>query len=137
MHYNKETHLLVVCLIEAKELVPREVAGMANPYCKVTLLPNRRTHLQSKTHQKTVDPVFEEEFIFEVPPKELLDSTLEVLLFDFDQFSRDECMGQVKIPFDSVDLDEKVDIWKGISHLEHQKSKDVSMTCIYRYTATM
>lgn len=128
LHYNKETHLLAVNIIQAVDLVPKDFSGMANPYCKVSLLPVHRSQLQTKVHHKTLDPKFDEEFIFDVSPQKLKTCVLEILLFDFDQFSRHECVGQVKLILENIDLTEKVDLWKGISHYEKQKSKDVSLT---------
>ncbi|XP_067660988.1 synaptotagmin-1-like [Haliotis asinina] len=114
MEYNKETSILTVHMIQARDLVPRDFSGTADPYCKVSLLPEQRSILQSKIHRKTVNPEFEEEFVFEVSPHKLAVTTLEVLLYDYDQFSRDECIGQVHVPLELVDLSEKVILWKGI-----------------------
>ena len=126
LEYNHETHLLTVHLIEAENLVPRTFSGTADPYCKVCLLAHRRAELQSKVHRKTTYPVFDEEFIFEVPPSEFKTSTLELLLFDYDEFSRHEGIGQVKVQLHDTDLEQKQIYWKPICQMEQPKQVEVS-----------
>ena len=41
--------------------------------------------------------------------------TLEILVYDYDQYSRDEPIGEVCLPLEEVDLSETVALWKGIS----------------------
>ncbi|XP_069121799.1 synaptotagmin-1-like isoform X1 [Argopecten irradians] len=122
--YNKETHLLTVSIIQAADLTPRDLCGNLDPYCKVSLLPSHRSQLQTKVHKKTVNPKFDEEFIFDVSPHKLPFCSLEILLLDYDQFSRHESIGQVKLLLDCVDLQEPAVLWKGISPVEKSKSKD-------------
>ena len=129
LQYSKETHLLSVNIIQAEDLVAYDVtSGTSNPYCKVSLLPDHRSQLQTKVHKKTLAPKFDEEFIFDVSPSKLQNCHLEILLFNFDQFvSKHECMGQVRIALlDSLNLTDKVMLWKGISPYETEKS-DVSI----------
>lgn len=114
-------------LIQARELVPRESGGSVDPYCKVCLQPFAKTQLQSKIHKGTENPEFEEEFIFEVSNSELSSTVLEILLFHFDQYSQDECIGQVHFSLEYVDLSEKVILWKGISPYEKQKQVSESL----------
>ena len=123
LDYHAEQSLLTVRLNMARDLVPRDFSGSADPYCRLCLLPNHRVHLQSKVHKKTLNPEFEEEFIFEVGPMEINLRTLELLIYDYDQFSRDECIGQVHLPLDLVDLKDKVTLWKGLSAYEKKKEE--------------
>ena len=126
LEYNQETHLLTVHLIEAENLVSRSFSGTADPYCKVCLLPNRRAQLQSKIHRKTTYPVFDEEFIFEVSPDELDTLTLELFLYDYDEFSRHEGIGQVKVPLVDIDFEQQQIYWKPLREPEQQKYSEVS-----------
>ncbi|KAK7473709.1 hypothetical protein BaRGS_00035036, partial [Batillaria attramentaria] len=122
---NAETAILTVHIIQARNLVPRDFSGTADPYVKVCLLPDQRSSsAQSKIHRKTVNPVFEEEFIFELKDRHMDSAVLEILVYDYDQFSRDECIGCVHVPLKSVDLTEKVELWKGILPYEKDNDKD-------------
>jgi C2 domain len=51
-----------------------------------------------------VCPEFEESFVFDVGQSDLPRRTLEILVYDYDQFSKDECVGQVLYPLEQVAL---------------------------------
>ena len=123
LDYNPEQGLLTVRLIQARDLVPRDFSGTADPYCRLCLVPNRRPQLQSRVHKKTLSPEFEEEFIFEVLPSNIDSRTLEILVYSYDQYSRDEPIGQVLLPLEQIDLTETAVIWKGISQPAKQKEE--------------
>ncbi|XP_076454624.1 synaptotagmin-5-like [Babylonia areolata] len=119
---NPETNILTVHLLQATSLVPRDFSGTADPYVRVSLLPDHRSATaQSRTHRRTVNPVFDEEFIFELKRSSMDRAMLQIQVYDYDQFSRDECIGCVKLPLGAVDLSEKVDLWKGIQPFEKEK----------------
>ena len=94
---------------------------------KLLLLLKQRYLFQQQVHKKTLSPEFSEEFIFDVPTQQLAGLTLEILVYDFDHFSRDECIGQVHLPLLSIDFTEKVTLWKGIS-VYNKKQLKVSVT---------
>ncbi|KAL2750697.1 synaptotagmin-2-like [Vespula maculifrons] len=86
--------ILTVRLLEARNLRARELSGTADPYAKIRLLPDRSNVWQTRIHRRTLNPVFDEDFVFEVNPESSLnDRTLEVLLYDFDAFSRHRGLG--------------------------------------------
>lgn len=128
LQYNKETHLLSVNIIQAEDLVAYDViTGTSNPYCKVSLLPDHKSQLQTRIHKRTLAPKFDEEFIFDISPSRLPHCYLEILIFNYDHFSKHECVGQVKIALvDSLNLTDKVVLWKGICPYEAEKNKNVS-----------
>lgn len=59
--------------------------------------------------------MFDEDFVFEVPPPTLEKRTLEVLLYDFDAYSRHHCIGGLRLPLSEIDFNEKIDFWKPLS----------------------
>lgn len=67
--------------------------------------------------------VFDEDFVFEVHPATLERHTLEVLLYDFDAYSRHHNIGGVQFPFSNIDLNEKIDTWKALTPYVNQDSK--------------
>uniref|UniRef100_A0A7E4UWD7 C2 domain-containing protein n=1 Tax=Panagrellus redivivus TaxID=6233 RepID=A0A7E4UWD7_PANRE len=89
--------LLTVSLKQAVDLVPKRQDGYPNPYFKVTLdVPESttpKTQQQSKIYKNTSSPTIEEEFFFQVPNGVLNQCRLEIMVFDYDQFSVDECIG--------------------------------------------
>ncbi|XP_059157679.1 synaptotagmin-1-like, partial [Physella acuta] len=123
LEHNPETSILTVNLVRAHNLLPRDIIGTANPYCRLTLLPGHRTSAQSRIHRKTLNPEFEEEFIFELSAEEVDDTTLELSFYEYDQFSKDECVGFVRIPLAGMDLRKQVDLWRSISPYEKPKDQ--------------
>lgn len=52
--------------MEATELPGMDMSGTSDPYVKVTLLPDKKPKFETKVHRKTLNPVFNETFIFKV-----------------------------------------------------------------------
>ncbi|XP_031830715.1 synaptotagmin-2 [Nomia melanderi] len=101
--YDASAGILTVRLIEAYDLHPRELSGSADPYAKVRLLPDWNNIWQTRIHRRTLKPVFDEDFVFEIiPDSTLVEKTLDILLYDFDAFSRHHCLGYVRLPLSSV-----------------------------------
>ncbi|XP_020283550.1 synaptotagmin-1, partial [Pseudomyrmex gracilis] len=101
--YDANAGILTVRLIEAHDLRPRELSGIADPYAKIRLLPDRNNVWQTTIHRRTLNPVFDEDFVFEVTPaSSLLGRTLEILLYDFDAFTRHRGLGYVQLPLSSM-----------------------------------
>ncbi|XP_077986040.1 synaptotagmin-5-like [Glandiceps talaboti] len=121
LKYNQEMTLLTVRLIEARELQPRDFSGTSDPYCKVSVIPSSTKTMQSKVHRKTLDPEFKESFVFEVTEADLRHQIVKIELYDFDQFSRDECIGLVTLPLTNIDLSEKLELWKEIKPVEERR----------------
>jgi hypothetical protein len=67
--------------------------------------------------------VFDEDFVFEVQPATLGRRTLEVILYDFDAYSRHHSIGGVKIPLGHFDITDKVTLWKGLGPCSEQDAK--------------
>lgn len=136
--YDLDQSLVTVRLVQARDLVPRDFSGTADPFCRLRVLPNDTAggnddghggrgsqQLQTRVHKKTLNPEFDEEFVFEVSASELVATTLEILMFDYDQFSHDECVGQIRFPLDQLNPNETVAYWKGFSTYK-KKDQDES-----------
>lgn len=67
--------------------------------------------------------VFDEDFVFEVRPATIGRRTLEILLYDFDAYSRHVCIGGLKIALAHVDLSDKVELWKSLGPCSEQDAK--------------
>ncbi|XP_036147145.1 synaptotagmin-6 [Monomorium pharaonis] len=101
--YDANAGILTVRLIEAHDLRARELSDIADPYAKIRLLPDRNNIWQTRIHRRTLNPVFDEDFVFEVTPtSSLAERTLEILLYDFDAFTRHRGLGYVQLPLSSV-----------------------------------
>ena len=70
VEYDFQNSILLVNIIQGKDLVAMDMGGTSDPYVKIYLLP-REKHLkkqETKVHRKTLDPVFNETFKYEVKP---------------------------------------------------------------------
>lgn len=97
LQYDYELEQIVVGIIKAVNLPPKDFSGTSDPYIKAYLLPDRRQKYQSKVHRKTLNPDFNEKCIFNVPYKELADRILQFNIYDFDRFSRHDLIGTVTV----------------------------------------
>ncbi|KAL4230229.1 hypothetical protein ACF0H5_010615 [Mactra antiquata] len=120
IEFNSETSLLTVYLVEAENLVRRESGETMDPYCKLCILPDRRNQFKSKIHRKTRNPVFDEEFIFELDSDSIQTMALELLIFDHEPFLNHNCIGQVKLSFDNIDFTHRQTFWKPIKKHEQK-----------------
>lgn len=129
LSYDPELSLLCIHLVQARDLVARDFSGTADPYAKLRLLHDRKNCRHSRILKKTLNPVFEEDFAFEVSQNDLSTVILEILIYDFDQYSRHQCMGCVQLPLEHVDLSEAVTLWKNIVTCSEKDDK-VSSICV-------
>ncbi|XP_041980400.1 synaptotagmin-4 [Aricia agestis] len=93
---------LTVVLLKARNLPKMDVTGLADPYVKMYLLYNGQRIAKKKTHVKkrTLNPVFNESFVFDVPaaPAAALDHVaLELLVLDWDRVTKNEVIGRLEL----------------------------------------
>ena len=78
----------------------RDVTSVADPYVRVYMLYNGQRVAKKKTHVKrrSLNPVFNESFLFDVPSGGSLQNiSLEFLLLDWDRMTKNEIIGKVEI----------------------------------------
>ncbi|XP_058840092.1 synaptotagmin-5-like [Topomyia yanbarensis] len=123
LSYDPSAGILNVKLIEAQDLQPRDFSGTADPYAKIRLLPDRNNMWQTRIHKKTLNPVFDEDFVFEVRPATVGRRTLEVLLFDFDAYSRHVIIGGSQLALAHVDFSDRIDLWRPLGPCTETNTK--------------
>lgn len=89
---------LTVVVLKARNLPKMDVTGLADPYVKIYLLYNSQRIAKRKTHVKkrTLDPIFNESFVFEIPngTEGLSKTSLEFALLDWDRVTKNEVSGE-------------------------------------------
>jgi len=123
LEYDTDTSLLTLELMQASDLVsPDTTDTLPDPYVIVRLLPDFNNQLQTRTHRQTRCPYLDERFIFDVAWSELAGRSLEMRIYHdrSDESRRDDCIGQVTVPLDQLDLVDKCVICKGLSAAEKQ-----------------
>ncbi|KAI1721914.1 c2 domain-containing protein [Ditylenchus destructor] len=115
LDYDFQQGQLAVTVIQAENLPGMDMSGTSDPYVKLYLLPEKKKKVETKVHRKTLNPVFNETFIFKVPFNELGSKTLVFSVYDFDRFSKHDQIGQVLLPLGKIDLGQVVEEWKDIA----------------------
>ncbi|MEQ2227164.1 Arf guanine nucleotide exchange factor syt1 [Ilyodon furcidens] len=107
-----------------------DVGGSSDPYVKLYLLPDKKKKFETKVHRKTLEPNFNETFLFKVPYTDLGGKTLMMTVYDFDRFSKHDAIGAIKIPMSSVDFSQSVQEWRDLQKAEKEESERLGDICL-------
>merc|ERR1712223_1275215 len=99
--YQPAASRMTVVVLKARNLPKMDITGLSDPYVKIYLLYNDRRIAKKKTHVKkrTLSPVFNESFVFELPHLEegLKNISLEFMLLDWDRVTKNEVVGRLDL----------------------------------------
>ncbi|KAJ1143785.1 hypothetical protein NDU88_010089 [Pleurodeles waltl] len=114
LEYEQEAERLLVSLIKARNL--HSPSDTCSPLVKLYLLPDERRYLQSKIRRKTLNPQFDENFVFQVSSKTLQQRTLKFSFFHVDKLKKHHPMGHVIFPLKNETLigDSRVVLWRDL-----------------------
>lgn len=68
---------LTIGILQAADLLSMDSGGTSDPYVKVLLLPDKKKKFDTKVHKKTLNPVFNESFVFKVGVVEMCTSRIK------------------------------------------------------------
>lgn len=88
---------------EARNLPPMDPNGQADPYCKLKLVPESPSSAKQKTErkEKTLNPVFNESFFFDVTSSEQEHRVL-IEVWDWDRITRNDFIGGFSVAIRDV-----------------------------------
>ncbi|XP_053614987.1 E3 ubiquitin-protein ligase Nedd-4 isoform X2 [Plodia interpunctella] len=100
---DENSFLLRLKIIGAHSLAKKDIFGASDPYVRVELQKVEgdvtiETFL-TKTKKKTLNPVWNQEFVFRVKPQE---HKLLIQVFDENRLTRDDFLGMVEVPLSAV-----------------------------------
>jgi len=125
LDYDFKESKLSVNVIQAADLAAMDIGGTSDPYVKVYLLPDRKKKHETKVHRKTLNPTFDEKFIFNVNYNEIGGKTLLLALYDFDRFSKHDMLGQIHVPLSSVDFGQVHLEWRDLEPSKDDKNNEL------------
>ncbi|XP_019758029.1 E3 ubiquitin-protein ligase Nedd-4 isoform X2 [Dendroctonus ponderosae] len=95
---EESTSQLHLKVVKGKNLMKKDIFGASDPYVKIDLVPiNEDAIIDSvltRTRKKTLNPEWNEEFIFRVKPTE---HKLILQVFDENRLTRDDFLGMVEL----------------------------------------
>eukprot|EP00794_Sanderia_malayensis_P003685 gene3685-4202_t len=128
LQYKQDRALLVVCVVKAEELPTRKDGECVDPFVDIQLLPFYKRRNHSEVHQKTLNPVFNQTFEFEVPPYEIRSQQIQFTVLDFNQQLNHNTIGTVLYDISTLDSDalkagKEFVLWQRIVKLERAERK--------------
>ncbi|CAF3574727.1 unnamed protein product [Rotaria socialis] len=100
IRHDSEREQLVVVIVRAKHLLPKDTNGFSDPFVKVYLLPGRdpENKRRIKHVARTLNPVWNHTVIYgNMHREELQYKKLEFTVWDYDRFKANDFLGQVTI----------------------------------------
>uniref|UniRef100_A0A3B3X8P9 Synaptotagmin n=1 Tax=Poecilia mexicana TaxID=48701 RepID=A0A3B3X8P9_9TELE len=119
--YDFENTKLTVGILQAADLMSMDSGGTSDPYVRVLLFPDKKKKFDTKVHKKTLNPVFNETFVFKVPYEELGGKTLMMSVYDYDRFSKHDVIGEVKLPMNTIDLGRPIEEWRDLESADQEE----------------
>uniref|UniRef100_A0A8B9LD83 Double C2-like domains, delta n=1 Tax=Astyanax mexicanus TaxID=7994 RepID=A0A8B9LD83_ASTMX len=97
--YMVEKTSLVVGIIRCAHLAAMDSNGYSDPFVKIVLQPDmgKKSKYKTTVKKKTLNPEFNEEFMYEVPLDQLAKKTLEISVWDYDLGMSNDFIGGVEL----------------------------------------
>lgn len=106
--YKHDKNALIVSVVRCRDLPAKDPnVGSSDPYVKLQLLPDKQHKVKTRVLRKTRNPVYDEDFTFYgINFNQLTSITLHFVVLSFDRYSRDDIIGEVFCPLNTVDINQ-------------------------------
>ncbi|XP_030072538.1 protein piccolo [Microcaecilia unicolor] len=138
INYDKHLGNLIIHILQARNLVPRDNNGYSDPFVKVYLLPGRGQVMvvqnasaeykrRTKHVQKSLNPEWNQTVIYKsISMEQLKKKTLEVTVWDYDRFSSNDFLGEVLLDLSNTSQLDNAPRWYPLKEqsdsIDHGKS---------------
>ncbi|PAV70519.1 hypothetical protein WR25_19405 [Diploscapter pachys] len=97
-YYNINSQTLVLDVIGAKQIIPLDSNGLSDPFVVIELIPRFRypnvAVAKTKVVSKTLNPIFDETFEFQIPPKLAPCAMIHFTVMDHDYLRSNDFAGE-------------------------------------------
>ncbi|NXN19816.1 SYT1 protein, partial [Indicator maculatus] len=129
LEYNFRAHELKVGVKQAADLKAMDSGGTSDPYVIVYLTSDTTKRYETKVYRKTLNPIFNESFTFQVPQAEVPESTLVMQIYDFNRFAKHDIIGEVRLPLAKVNLQHVIEQWSDLAAASKVEEEQLGEIC--------
>ncbi|NXA08884.1 SYT1 protein, partial [Sapayoa aenigma] len=129
LDYNFRTQELKVGVKQAVDLKAMDSGGTSDPYVIIYLTSDMKKRYETKVYRKTLNPIFNESFTFQVPQAEVPESTLVMQIYDFNRFAKHDIIGEVRLPLASVSLQHVIEQWSDLAAASRVEEEQLGEIC--------
>lgn len=97
LSYQPAVGRLNIIVMKCKDLKAKDITGASDPYVKMWLKfgATRMEKKKTSIKMRTLNPVYNESFFFEIPWDKIREAAIEVIVMDFDKVGRNEMIGKI------------------------------------------
>lgn len=98
--------------ITAHDLCSFDDGGFRDPYVRLSLFPEvDQRKRQTVIHRGETHPYFDENFKFPISRDQLQSRVLVLQVLDYDRYSHNDIIGELRIGIDELELTKSTEIW--------------------------
>ncbi|KAM9754857.1 synaptotagmin VIII [Menidia menidia] len=137
LEYSSTTSELIVGIKQANNLKAMDMGRSSDPYVKIYILPEKSKTYETKVFKSTLNPVFNEQFTFQLTKAVLQKSTVVMKVFDFNRFSKHEIIGELRLTLSDVDWNHVIEEWQDLAEPAKFEEENLGEICFsLRYVPT-
>ncbi|KAG7522579.1 synaptotagmin-1-like isoform X1 [Solea senegalensis] len=138
LEYNNALSELQVGIKKASDLKAMDLGGSSDPYVKVYICPEKSKTCETKVFRNTLNPVFNEQFSYNISKSSLLKSTAVMKVFDFNRFGKHNIIGELRLQLSNVDWNHVLEEWQDLAEPAKFEDEELGEICFsLRYVPTV
>lgn len=131
LKYKGKTRNLSVTLVSGKDFPPRDFSGTIDTCVTVCVLPHRERRKRTAIHRRSMNPQYNENFVFNIQLGEDTHAhSLLLITYFYDSFSHAHVLGQCYVPLIYCDFSSETIVW---CYLDHPYGSVSVVTLTYQF----